>query len=276
MSVSPAVNLVQTRLHPTGTLVHGGARRGKMSPEYISWCKAKSRCFSPSDDNYSSYGGKGIRMCRSWRNSFVSFRNDMGRRPKGKTLDRIKNNLHYSCGHCAECKRRGWKMNCRWATFRQQLANCAKPREAHGFTSYGIIPREIGVWYKLRERAARGEIEISPSWKSYKNFIADVGKRPSPKHRIYRLLNKGAFAPGNAKWMSIPQRVEERRKARPHKPRVYVRPGYCPSGHKYTKKNTYRSASGHRYCRECHRVESRAYYDKHLRVRPERHLPLAA
>lgn len=276
MSASSAVNLLQTRLHPAGFFIHGKSRRGKASREYISWTAAKQRCFNPNSDKYPSYGAKGITMCAGWRNAFVSFLTDMGPRPKGKTLDRIKNKLHYSCGHCAECKHRGWKKNCRWATFREQQANCGHPREAHGLTSNGIIPREFHVWYKLRERAARGEIELSPRWKSFKNFIADVGRRPSPKHRIYRLLNKGAFVPGNAMWMSIPQRVEERRKARPHKPRVYVRPGYCPSGHKYTKKNTYRSASGHRYCRECHRVESRAYYDKHLRVRPERHLPLAA
>ena len=243
-----AANLVPSVRRPNG-YIHGGST----SPGYRSWTAAKARCFS-QDKEHRGYRARGITMCTGWRNSFAAFRSDMGRRPAGKTLDRIKNNLHYSRGHCAQCKRRGWKMNCLWATFRQQLANCGKPREAHGLSSNGVIPREICVWYKLRAHAVRGEIEMAPRWKSYKNFIADVGSRPSQKHRIYRLLNTGAFAPGNAMWMSIPQRVEERRKARPHKPRVYVRPGYCLSGHKYTKKNTYRSASGHQYCRECHRV----------------------
>jgi hypothetical protein len=192
-------------------------------------------------------------MCAGWRNSFVSFRHDMGRRPLGKTLDRRDNNGHYSCGHCVECKKNGWPKNARWATFRQQQANREHPHEAHGLTSNGTIPREYTLWCALRRRAKRDGIEISDRWLSYKKFIADVGRRPGPRHRIYRLLNKGAFIPGNALWLSVPEREEERRKSRPRKPRVYVRSGFCIRGHRFSKTNTYVRSNGCRYCRACRR-----------------------
>lgn len=62
-------------------------------------------------------------MCAGWRESFESFNSDAGPPIARKTLDRINNDGHYSCGHCEECVKHGWKFNVRWATRLQQNRN---------------------------------------------------------------------------------------------------------------------------------------------------------
>jgi hypothetical protein len=80
---------------------------------YASWASMIQRCTNPKRDDYERYGALGIRVCRRWtgRGGFVRFLHDMGERPEGTTLDRIKSSGNY----CPE--------NCRWATLEVQIAN---------------------------------------------------------------------------------------------------------------------------------------------------------
>lgn len=71
----------------------------------------KDRCYNKNSDAYAAYGGRGIRVCRGWMESFKKFLRDMGERPDGTTLDRIDVNGHYT------------PANCRWATLEVQNAN---------------------------------------------------------------------------------------------------------------------------------------------------------
>jgi hypothetical protein len=86
------------------------------TPTYLSWQAAKSRCYNPKTVNYPSYGGAGITVCDRWRDSFENFLSDMGKRPKGCTLDRID-----PCGHYEPS-------NCRWATPKEQTATTSRLR----------------------------------------------------------------------------------------------------------------------------------------------------
>ena len=90
---------------------HGHTRQGKISAEYRSWVGAKRRTTSPNASDWKNYGGRGIKMCDRWLNSFENFLADMGPRPEGHSLDRINNHGNYEPG------------NCRWATHTEQMRN---------------------------------------------------------------------------------------------------------------------------------------------------------
>ena len=56
----------------------------------------KQRCRNKKHDSYHRYGGRDIRMCDDWYDSFITFYRDMGATPFNKaTIDRIDNNGDY-------------------------------------------------------------------------------------------------------------------------------------------------------------------------------------
>jgi hypothetical protein len=59
----------------------------------------KSRCERPADPKYSTYGGRGIRVCARWQ-VFANFYADVGERPTLRhTLERINNDADYEPGN---------------------------------------------------------------------------------------------------------------------------------------------------------------------------------
>ena len=86
--------------------VHGGSK----DPRYSAWGSMKSRCNNPNEPAYKNYGARGIKVCERW-NDFANFRDDMGPRPEGFTLERIDNDRGYEPGNCV------------WASRTQQSRN---------------------------------------------------------------------------------------------------------------------------------------------------------
>lgn len=89
---------------------HGGKANRTATPEYAVWSLMRDRCNNPANKSYSYYGGRGISVTPRW-DDFALFLADMGPRPSGSTIDRVKSDGNYEPG------------NCRWATRKEQSRN---------------------------------------------------------------------------------------------------------------------------------------------------------
>ena len=97
----------------------------------------KDRCYNKNSKCYHRYRGRGITVCERWQ-SFENFREDMGPRPHGMTIDRIDANRGYEPG------------NCRWATQKTQQNN----RTTNRMITFGSRTQSLAEW--------AGEIGIKP------------------------------------------------------------------------------------------------------------------
>lgn len=102
--------------------------------EWSTWQNMKNRCYNEKDASYIHYGGRGIRVCDSWINSFINFFSVMGERPSPEhSIDRIDVNGDYT------------PENCRWATKSEQAKN---KRPVTAIEILGVV-KTLNDWSKL-------------------------------------------------------------------------------------------------------------------------------
>jgi len=86
--------------------------KGKSNPNYKHglkhhklygiWLAIKKRCYCENFAQYQNYGGRGIKVCRKWRNNpkiFYNWAITHGWK-EGLTIDRINNDLGYRPSNC--------------------------------------------------------------------------------------------------------------------------------------------------------------------------------
>lgn len=84
------------------------------------WCHMKTRCNCRTSRAWPYYGGRGIRVCEKWNESFEAFRDWANANGYADNLeiDRRNTNGNYK------------PSNCRWATRTQQMRNTRKRANA--------------------------------------------------------------------------------------------------------------------------------------------------
>lgn len=134
----------------------------KDNPLYHTLQCMKDRCYNSNAQEYENYGGRGIKVCDEWLESYESFRDwamANGYR-KGLSIDRIDNNGDYSPD------------NCRWATMKTQCRNRRSNHlltingETHCIAEWGEIANIIPS--RISKRLERG-------WSPYDAVFRPIG-----------------------------------------------------------------------------------------------------
>jgi hypothetical protein len=146
-------------------------------PEYGTWSGIIDRTENRNSPRWIDYGGRDIRMCKRWRDSFPVFYADMGARPSPRhTIERRNNNRGYS------------KSNCYWSTRIEQANNT---RVSHFVTFQGKTltvaqwARELGIKRELlKDRLRRG-------WTAKEAFTIPI----SPYNKLRSLRQRAPNEP---------------------------------------------------------------------------------
>lgn len=114
------------------TFLHGKTN----TPTFITWQAMKQRCMDENHSSYPRYGGRDIKVCDRWLNSFENFLEDMGERPsKNHSIDRIDVDGNYE------------PSNCRWV-YKDKKGNDiqANNRRSNVYLTFKGKTQTISMW----------------------------------------------------------------------------------------------------------------------------------
>ena len=126
---SQSCGCLQREITRNRSITHGASE----TKEYIVWESMRARCRNQNSQDFKNYGGRGIKVCERWIDSFENFFEDMGFCPEGLTIERMNNDGDYSLG------------NCRWGTRKEQALN----RRSNNILIYKDISKTVSEWAEI-------------------------------------------------------------------------------------------------------------------------------
>jgi hypothetical protein len=77
---------------------------------------------------------------------------------------------------------------------------------------------EYRIWTNMLRRCRAGlrnygdrGVTVCDRWELFENFLADMGRRPSPDHSLDRIDNDGNYEPGNCRWSTRKEQMRNTR-----------------------------------------------------------------
>lgn len=169
---------------------------------YKTWVNMKRRCYDEKNNRYQYYGGRGIKVCDRWLNSFENFLADMGERPsRDYSIDRIDHDGNYE------------PTNCRWANKYEQANNKSTSRiieyngKRHTVAEWGRItdiparlieerllagwtPEKIFTYQKQKKEPVKKETKIQVVQHTYEEYIDQIVPIEKADKRTINLIGQ--------------------------------------------------------------------------------------
>lgn len=102
---------------------------------------------------------------------------------------------------------------------RKQELDRGRHTSTHGMSS----SPEWMSWKSMKQRCGNPNARVAkyylhrgitycPEWEKFEVFLKDVGPRPSPHHSLERINNNGNYEPGNVKWATKVEQMNNTRR----------------------------------------------------------------